>query len=46
MQVFRMLFNDTMDGLQMEKITEGINNLTGIDMVSIIIITSLVIHIL
>lgn len=46
MQGFRVLFNDTMDGLQMEKITMGINNLTGIDIVSIIIITSLVIHIL
>lgn len=45
MQGFRVLFNDTMDGLQMEKITMGINNLTGIDIVSIIIITSLVIHI-
>lgn len=43
MQDIRSLYGSTMDGLKMEQ-NKGIIILTGIDIMSIIIIISLVIH--
>lgn len=46
MQGISTLFTATMDGMQREKVNYGINILVGIDLMSAIIIISLVILIL
>ena len=39
-QVVRTLYGFTMDGLKMEKFNEGVINLAGVDIMSIVIIIS------
>lgn len=46
MQGIRTLFIVTMDGMQREKINEGINKSSGIELMSVIIIINLAMHIL
>lgn len=46
MQGIRTLFIVTMEGMQREKINEGINNSSGIDLMSVIIIINLAMYIL
>lgn len=46
MQGVRTLFDSTMDGLKMEKLDAGITHLAGMDIMSFIIVISLVIYIL